>query len=180
LKDAFGDRAANVLLNYWLFLPQAGGVWDAAFEETGNRPAGFDFKGSPFGEEPFDMFPFRPKLKGELRYRDVFTGFVFVNPVNSQFLENGVPGFHKGFEDEALRRAALVSDDYVRTTKERIAAEKRGAVPVKSPLSYRFIESLLELSMLGIFGVGALIGLAAFAWQWRHAKRQQAETGKNV
>ncbi|MGO8734762.1 MAG: RDD family protein [Terriglobia bacterium] len=180
LKDAFGYRAANVLLNYWLLLPQAGGVWDAAFEETGNRPVGFDFKGSPFGGEPFDMFPFRPKLKGELRYRDVFTGFVFVNPLDSQYTEVGVPGFHKGFEDEALRRAALVGEDYLRGMKASIAADKSGTVPMKKPLPYRVTDSALELSMLGVLTVGLLIGLAAFALYWRRGKSQREETGKNM
>jgi uncharacterized RDD family membrane protein YckC len=180
LKDAFGDRAANVLLNYWLFCPVAGGVWDAAFQVTDNRPAGFDFKGSPFGEDPFDLFPFRPKLKGELRYRDVFTGFVFVNPLESQYTEVGVPGLYKGFEDEALRRAALISDDGLRGMKAIIAWEKRGHVPMKHALLNGVPDSPLELSMLGVFGVGLLIGLVAFALYWRRGKSQREETGKNV
>jgi uncharacterized RDD family membrane protein YckC len=180
LKDAFGDRAANVLLNYWLFCPVAGGVWDAAFEETGNRPAGFDFKGSPFGEDPFDLFPFRPKLKGELRYRDVFTGFVFVNPLDSQYTEIGVPGLYKGFEKEVLRRAALISDDDLRGMKAIIAWEKRGPVPRKHALLNGVPDSPLELSMLGVFGMGLLIGLAAFALRWRRSQSQQEEIGKNV
>ncbi len=180
LKDAFGDRAANVLLSYWLFCPVAGGVWDAAFEETDDRPAGFDFKGSPFGEDPFDLFPFRPKLKGELRYRDVFTGFVFVNPLDSQYTEVGVPGFHKGFEDEALRRAALVGEDYLRGMKASIAADKSGTVPMKQALLSGVPDSPLELSMLGVFGVGLLIGLAAFTLSWRCGKSQREVTGKNA
>jgi hypothetical protein len=180
LKDAYGDRAANVLLNYWLLCPVAGGVWDAAFEKVGNRPAGFDFKGSPFGEDPFDLFPFRPKLKGELRYRDVFTGFVYVNPLDSQYTEVGVPGLYEGFEDEELRRAALISDDYVRGMKVRIAAEKSGPVPKKEALLNGVPDSPLELSMLGVFSVGLPIGLAAFALRWRRGKSQQEETGKNM
>ena len=189
LKDAFGDRAANVLLNYWLFSPQVGGVWDAAFEETGNRPAGFDFKGSPFGGEPFDLFPFWPTLKGELRYRDVFTGFAFVNPLDSQYTEVGVPGLYKGFEKEVLRRAGLVSDDsYLgsaasaleiwalrqvglvdvenrREVELMIGLEEEGKVPLKEPLEA--MSSLVELPLLGLFGVGLLIGLAAFAMRGR-------------
>ena len=183
LKDAFGDRAANVLLNYWLLYPVAGGAWDSAFEETGNRPAGFDFKGSPFGEEPFDLFPFWPKVKGELRYRDVFTGFVYVNPLDSQYTEVGVPGLYHGFEKEVLRRAALVSDDSFlgsagialqtwvlrraglldvenpREIEAMIELEEKGKVPLKRPLGATAL--LVELPMLGVFGVGLLIGLVA-------------------
>jgi len=202
LKDAFGDRAANVLLNYWLFCPQVGGVWDAAFEETGNRPAGFDFKGSPFGEEPFDLFPFWPILKQELRYRDVFTGFVFVNPLDSQYTEMGVPGLYKGFENEVLRRTGLVSDDSFlgsaasaleawalrrvglvdvddrHEIKVMIGLEEGGKVPLKEPLEAQ--SWLVELPLLGMLGMGLLIGLAAFALRWRRAKSHQEEMGKNA
>jgi uncharacterized RDD family membrane protein YckC len=202
LKDAFGDRAANVLLNYWLLCPVAGGVWDAAFEETGNRPAGFDFKGSPFGEDPFDLYPFRPKLKGELRYRDMFTGFVFVNPLDSQYTEIGVPGLYKGFEKEVLRRVGLVSNESslgnaalaVQTWVFRqvglvdvenpgeirvmIGLEENGRVPLKEPLEATAL--LVELPLLGIFGVGLLIGLAAFALRWRSSKSRHEETGMNL
>jgi len=202
LKDAFGDHVANVLLNYWLLWPVAGGVWDAAFEETDIRPAGFDFKGSPFGEEPFDLFLFRPKLKGELRYRDVFTGFVFVNPLDSQYTEVGVPGLYKGFEKEVLRRTELISDDSSlgsaalaletwvlrqvglvdvddrHEIKVMIGLEEKGKVPLKEPLGAWSL--LIELPLLGVFGVGLLIGLAAFALYWRRGKSQREETGKNV
>jgi uncharacterized RDD family membrane protein YckC len=203
LKDAFGDRAANVLLNYWLFCPVAGGVWDAAFEEAGNRPVGFDFKGSPFGEDPFDLFPFWPKVwGGEFRYRDVFTGFVFVNPLDSQYTEVGVPGLYKGFEKEVRRRTGLVSDDSflgrAASTLETwalrqvglvdvddrheievmIGLEEEGSVPLKAPLEAQSL--LVELPLLGIFGVGLLIGLAAFVLRWRCDKSQQEEAGKKV
>jgi uncharacterized RDD family membrane protein YckC len=176
LKDAFGDRAANVLLNTWfvVFYPLAGGVWDSAFAATGNRPAGFDFQGSPFGEDPFDLFPYQPAARGKLRYRDVFTGFVYVNPVESQYRELGVPGFYKGFENEALRRAELVSDDYRRAVTGMIASEKMGSVPMKDALPNRAIESRLELSLLGVSSVGLLIGLAVFALGWQRGKSQQA------
>jgi plasmid stabilization system protein ParE len=174
LKHAFGDRAANVLLNAWfvVFYPLAGGVWDSAFEETGNRPAGFDFKGSPFGDDPFDLFPFQPEVRGKLRYRDVLTGFVYVNPIESQYREIGVPGLYKGFEKEALRRAELVSDDYRRAIEGLIASEKMGSVPMKDAMPNRAIESLLELSLLGVSGVGLMIELAVFALGWRRGKSQ--------
>jgi hypothetical protein len=200
LKDAFGDRAANVLLNDWLFCPVAGGLWDAAFEKAGIRPAGFDFKGSPFGEEPFDLFPFWPILKGELRYRDVFTGFVFVNPLESQYTAIGVPGLYRGFEKEVLRRAALVSDDSFsagvalgtwmfrqvglvdvenpREIEVMIGLEEKGRVPLKEPLEAQSL--LVELPLLGVFGVGLLIGLGAFALRWRRSKSPQQETGTKV
>jgi hypothetical protein len=104
----------------------------------------------------------------------VFTGFVYVNPVESQYRELGVPGFYKGFENEALRRAELVSDDYRRAITGMIASEKMGSVPMKDALPNRAIESRLELSLLGVSSVGLLIGLAVFALGWQRGKSQQA------
>jgi hypothetical protein len=202
LKDAFGDRAANVLLNTWfvVFYPLAGGVWDSAFEETGNRPAGFDFKGSPFGEDPFDLFPFQPTARGKLGYRDVFTGFVYVNPLESQYRELGVPGLYKGFEKEVLRRVGLVSDDSFlgsagialqtwvlrqvglvdvdnrREIEVMIGSEEKGKVPLKEPLGATAL--LVELPLLGVFGAGLLIGLAVFALGWRRGKSRQEDKGE--
>jgi uncharacterized RDD family membrane protein YckC len=161
LKDAFGGRAANVLINtrIVLYAPIAGGIWDAAFEETGHPPAGFDFEGSPFGEDPFDMFPFLPKIRGEFRYQDVFTGLVFAHPLDDQYLGKGVPGYYKGFEAEALRRAGLVSENYVRAVEIGIEEEKAGRGPAKTELPGRRYESLVELYMLVLSSVGLLIGV---------------------
>ena len=163
LKDAFGDRAANVLLNTRILLtaPVAGGLWDAAFEETGHRPAGFDFDRSPFGEDSFDMFPFQARFRGELRYRDVFTGFVYAQPLDDQYLGKGVPGYYEGFEEEALRRARLVSENYVRAVEIGIEQGKKGQVPVKSDLPGRRYETLVELCVLGLSSVGLVIGVGA-------------------
>lgn len=161
LKDAFGDRAANVLLNTEIMVlaPTAGGLWDAAFEEAGNGPAGFDLDGSPFGDDRFDMYPFLPELRGMLTYQDVFTGYVFVHPLKEQYLEEGIPGYYAGFEEEALRRAELVSKDYRRAIAAGIVREKEGRVPAKKELPRRKIQSLIEIGLLGVNGVGFLIGV---------------------
>lgn len=175
LKDAFGDRAANVLLNTRILFvaPIAGGVWDAAFEETGNRPAGFDFEGSPFGEDPFDLFPFRPGVKGRFKYRDVFTGLVYTHPREEQYMQRGVPGYFAGFEEEALRRAMLIGEDYRRTVEVLIDEEEKGQVPVKDAVPDRLIESLVDLSLVGVTGAGLLIGAGVFALGRRTHDRQR-------
>ena len=168
LKDTFGNRAANVLLNARILIsvPIAGGLWDAAFEETGNRPAGFDFEGSPFGKDPFDMFPFNPTIKGKLKYRDVFTGLVYTHPLDDQYLQEGIPGYFEGFEEEVLRRARLVSEDWPRGIEYLIYREKTGDVVRKSELPGHEIETLLELCLLGLNGVGLMIGVGTFALGW--------------
>jgi uncharacterized RDD family membrane protein YckC len=168
LKDTFGNRAANVLLNTRILIsvPIAGGLWDAAFAETGNRPAGFDFEGSPFGKDPFDMFPFNPTIKGKLKYRDVFTGLVYAHPLDDQYLQTGIPGYFEGFEEEVLRRARLVSEDYSRTIENLIYWEKNGHVAHKRELIGRIIETLLELCLLGLNGVGLMIGVGTIALGW--------------
>lgn len=168
LKDTFGNRAANVLLNTRILIsvPIAGGLWDAAFEETGNRPAGFDFEGSPFGKDPFDMFPFNPTIKGKLKYRDVFTGLVYAHPLDDQYLQSGIPGYFEGFEEEVLRRARLVSEDWPRQIEYLIYMEKTGDVARKSELIGHKIETLLELCLLGLNGVGLMIGVGTIALGW--------------
>jgi hypothetical protein len=132
----------------------------------------------------------------------VFTGFVFVNPLDSQYTEVGVPGLYKGFEKEVLRRTGLVSDDSFlgsaasaletwalnqvglvdvddrHEIEVMIGLEEKGKVPLKEPLGAWSL--LLELPLLGVFGVGLLVGLVAFALRWRRSKSPQEETGKNV
>ncbi len=179
LKDAFGERAANVLLNterpvsVLLNRRIAGGVWDAAFEEAGNRPVGFDFEGAPFGKDPFDLFPVRAELKAGLEYRDVFTGFVYTHRLADQYTQHGVPGYFQGFEKEALRRAELVSEEYRRRVQTLIDSEKNGDVMVKREVPARSFESRLDLSLFGVAGVGLLIGVGVFVLGGRRGGSQR-------
>ena len=137
-----------------------------AFEETGNRPAGFDFEGSPFGNDPFDMFPFIPRVKGKLKYQDVFTGFVYAHPLDDQYIQNEIPGYYEGFEEEVLRRAKLVSESFSRQIEYSIYREKKGDVPRKSELPGHEIETLLELHLLALNGVGLMISVGTIALGW--------------
>ncbi|MFC1542212.1 RDD family protein, partial [Candidatus Latescibacterota bacterium] len=180
LKDSFGNRAANVLLNSRILIsvPVAGGLWDAAFEETGNRPAGFDFEGSPFGKDAFDLFPFNPAIRGKLTYRDVFTGLVYDHPLDDQYLQDGIPGYFEGFEEEALRRARLISENYARKIEYFIHSDTRRHETLKRGLPGREIETLLELWLLGLNGVGLLIGLAALFNRVRYKKTDYS--GKSI
>ncbi len=181
-KDAFGERAANVLLNterpvtvprserVLVDAPIAGGAWDAAFAQTGNRPAGFDFDGSPFGQDPFDLFPFRPDVKERLTFGDVFTGFLCTHPLEEQYTPLGVPGYFAGFEEEARRRAVLLGEGYRRTLETLIDRERRGDVAKKKGVVAAV--SKLDLLLLGLASGGLLIGVGLFTLGRRSRSRQ--------
>ncbi|MEI6681136.1 MAG: RDD family protein [Bacteroidota bacterium] len=175
MKDSFGNRAANVLINtrFLISVPLAGGVWDAAFEQTGNRPVGFDFRGSPFGNSGFDLFPFNNLLKpgntpssnGSLRYRDVFTGFVFTHPVKDQYLQSNIPGYFDGFETEYIRRMACLDPGYKPAAEEEMKdLRNRDADGIRRHLEFT-IETIVELCFYGFAAIGLLIGLGVFPFR---------------
>ena len=127
LFEALPGRVANVMLNSVALLPGTtdsavvaapihGGKWDAAFRRAGVAEAGFDFAGSPFGDDAFDYFAFRPHSRS---YREVFTGFVFYRPLSEHFLLSGIPGlFDDGFETVFRERLKVmgreIPDDVIR------------------------------------------------------------------
>jgi len=82
------------------------GKWDAAFAVAGNPSLGFDFKGSPLGDDPFDYFPF--PIPVSYTYQDVFTGFVFYKPLSEHRMSFGVPGLlDPEFTAELVRRSQI-------------------------------------------------------------------------
>ena len=178
IKDAFGDRAANVLINTRVIAvyPPASGLWDEAFEKEGSKPAGFDFRGSPFGADNFDMYPWdiatrlnlgsgSPSAGGLLRYRDVFTGIVFINTPGELYWQQSTPGYYDGFEKEVIRRYGCVNAEYEEETRKEMAAIKvNGDEPVVRYSEYR-AETLVSLFLYSFFGIGLVMGLVAFAFQ---------------
>jgi hypothetical protein len=164
LKDSFRGRAANVLLNTNILfaVPIAGGVWDAAFRQTSDHPAGFDFADSPFGQDAFDMFPIQPTLTRKLKYSDVFTGFLYIHPLEDQYIQKGIPGYFDGFEQEASRRAGFLGEQFRMGIEYMIASGVDRHEPDKMMIPHRQIESLLELFLLSLMSVGLLIGIGAF------------------
>jgi hypothetical protein len=116
LMAAYPGKVANVMLNSFRMLPgssdtQAGvtavsdGRWDAAFVVVGERSVGFDFEGSPFGDDRFDYFP----LDTGQEYRDAFTGFVFHEPLRNHKMVLGIPELvDESFEGELRRRYSII------------------------------------------------------------------------
>jgi hypothetical protein len=116
LMDAFAGKVANVMINSVgllpgttdqraLLTPLQEGRWDAAFAVLGNPSVGFDFTGSPLGEDAFDYFPF---IAHHLRYQDVFTGFVFYKSLEAHRQTVGLPGLiDMSFGEELMKRTAI-------------------------------------------------------------------------
>lgn len=81
--DSLKGSVANVLINtiaagkknysIWFLGSHNKSSWDKAFELCGNKSIGFDFEGSPFGEDKFDMNLNYDKFK----YKDIYHGFIF-------------------------------------------------------------------------------------------------------
>lgn len=123
LMKNFPGKVANVLINTVsqkygpVLMPVQNGKWDAAFSVAGNTDVGFNFAGSPFGEDKFDLFYFIPK---SITYKDVFTGFIFYKPLKSHIKKNGFPHEFDNFEDTLLRRASCVGASNVKRWKRQI------------------------------------------------------------
>jgi hypothetical protein len=120
LMEAYPGKVSNVMINTLAMLPGTNdkhavftafqqGKWDAAFAVLGNPNVGFDFKGSPLGEDGFDFWPFPNRL----RYQDVFTGFVFFQPLAAHRMSSGLPAglADQRFADEYLKRCRSVGDN---------------------------------------------------------------------
>ncbi len=131
LFEAFPGRVANVLLNTvyptWgstdeniRFLPIQEGKWDAAFGAVGNPRVGFDFDSSPFGKDSFDLWPF---TLHSASYQDMFTGFVFYEPLEAHRLVVGVPGvLGDGFAKVLDDRRAIAGEEPL-TPEQRVEAQ---------------------------------------------------------
>ena len=111
----FPEKTANVMIN-WMIIKNntkynfiADGKWDAAFWALNNPSVGFDFKNSPFGTDKFDHY--LPPLT-DVKYQDIYTGFVFYGGVTSWNLTAGIPGIvDDEFKQEHLRRNKILNDN---------------------------------------------------------------------
>ena len=127
IMKALPGKVANVMMNtismkyLWAFVPVVNGKWDAAFEMAGNPDAGFNFDGSPFGDDPFDARFLR--IRG-LKYKDVFTGFIFYTPLSKQFCRDGFPYIYENAEEELIKRGACVDQHYADMIKNMIEYQK--------------------------------------------------------
>ncbi len=118
LFDKYSGHIANVLINPLKVLkskqdvdiswqPLQDGKWDAAFKLSNKDNIGFNFEGSPFGEDAFDYWTFTPHNNS---YKDVFTGFVYYKQPSDFTIITGVDG--------------LMDSSFIKTYKERVALWK--------------------------------------------------------
>ncbi|MCU0918044.1 MAG: hypothetical protein MUC88_26290 [Planctomycetes bacterium] len=134
LFQAFPDKTANVMLNMTALdfgglsgeyqgtynRPIHDGLWDAAFWRLGDVSVGFDFAGSPFGRDLFDLHTYFT-LSGNLRYEDVFTGLVFCRPLGRHMVASSIPGYYDdAFKEKVVRRARLMRAEDGRRIEEFI------------------------------------------------------------
>jgi hypothetical protein len=151
IMKALPGKVCNVMMNtismkyLWAFVPVVDGKWDAAFELAGDPAAGFNFAGSPFGDDHFDARYLQ--IKG-LDYKDVFTGFIFYTPLNKQFCRDGFPFEFENAEDELIKRGACVNQQYIGNIKQSIAYRKAhrdepyNNEPSKLPIIYNLINGV--------------------------------------
>jgi hypothetical protein len=148
LFEAFPDRVANVMLNSVAILPGTSDVdavvapvqegrWDAAFAVHRVSALAFEFRGSPFGEDPFD-YHFR--YAGSVTYADVFDGFVFYQALRDHRHHSGLPGlFDESFLLEYPRRLGVAGRP-VKTAEEM--RDHAAEFEARAPVPYGNIEEL--------------------------------------
>ena len=94
-------------------------AWLKKFRENPTRE-GFSFSKSPFGEDPFDLWAH----PNDLKYQDVFTGFVFYLPLDRHKLVTGIQGIlNEAYRKELKRRWAIVGEPYTVETESSIEKE---------------------------------------------------------
>ncbi|MGD0582971.1 MAG: hypothetical protein ABR974_08520 [Bacteroidales bacterium] len=181
IMKKYPDKSANVLINtvnLSLGLSNPGhlqlepaqkspikiGMWDNAFKAIGNRSLGFDFKESPFGEDEFDLY-FSPAGK-LLKYKDVFTGYIFYKPLEKHYNSLGFKNIIKnGFDAEIINRANIIDDnssdpdDNIKSVKEKIKkfSEQEITINTKPYQTYSSVIDLLFGTIL--LGLGLASGL---------------------
>ena len=130
LSDYFGNRAVNILSNRPIFFKKENGweyeliqngKWDASFKYLKIEDFGFDFENSVFGNDSFDLWEGNMNLK----YKDVFDGFVFYESIENHDLIDFYNGLiSKDFEEEYLRRYKIHLEYFENVSRLKKLEEK--------------------------------------------------------
>jgi hypothetical protein len=153
-------KVANVFLHSisiqygYMFTPLQNGKWDRAFALADDPNTGFNLTGSPFGEEQFDAAFYKGT---NVFYKDVFTGFIFYQPLGKHFQKNGFPYEFEAFQDTILKRASYISPALVKSFQSQINHYNQypNERVVRDPLIYAGVYNLVNIgvSILLLFNV---------------------------
>ena len=97
IQKAFPRKVANVLINTSRFnicQIQAAiqqGKWDVAAENADKDKFAIDFQNSPFGDDTFDLFPFKLTTSQNMKYKDMFNGMIYYTLPAKQYTGEGFP-----------------------------------------------------------------------------------------
>jgi len=170
LMDSLPNKVCNVMINtvsfrFVFFYTQIqNGKWDRAFSILGNPNIGFNFENSPFGVDKFDGFVGNPS--DELKYKDVFTGFIFYKPLEQHITKEGFPYMLYNFEDSIIRRAKCVSLSHAEGKKNLIEDYKKNKINTVT-LSYALFYNLIVNIGFSIIVFLALLFSLIFYWTKR-------------
>lgn len=113
LEQAYPGRVANIMINAETLSAMAlllgkekmtfihHRKWDVAFEQMPEKEFAFDFEGSPFGKDRFDYFMLPWSPLNMKHYQDMFTGFIYYQPLSEQYISKG---FNYMFDDENMEK----------------------------------------------------------------------------
>lgn len=128
IKDVYGDRVKTVALNWYKWIPldwhkqilpnktnglSADGKFDASFELTNCNPVGFDLEKSPFGEDEYDY-----TFENNLKWKDVFDGFIFYEPYYDFIGKAGFPTKLTNKQAQEFIRRMIIDNKALGNKKE--------------------------------------------------------------
>jgi hypothetical protein len=166
IYKAFPKTTVNVLLNSVamkypigiLWSPIEYGSWDQAFSLIGNKPLGFNFQDSPFGEVEFETnqhFPLGSRHKSN--YNDVFTGYIFINPIEDFRVQDFYPYIMNNFENEYRRRYSIKFKDTTFLTNSINKFKILGKNPKKNIFEIIYFQNCVEILVFIILTLFAFL-----------------------
>jgi len=142
IYNQFPDKTANVYIfgiglnPIYIYHPVQKGKWKVAFKCNNNQPTGFNLKGTPFGEDLFDICPTAGK-RTKLKWQDFFTGLVFYKPSEDWTFTN------YPYQVYAAQR------EYDWAVENNLLADTAGALKylelLKKPEDYKLLWAYLNL-----------------------------------
>ena len=131
IQKAFPNKVANILINsrarnygndqIVITYPISQGRWDVAFENMPDSAFAFNLKGSPFGNDRFDLhYSKASSVLSTKNYSDMFTGVIFYLQLDKHIMSEGYPYmFDEENKNKILQHAALLGENYYNEVKNK-------------------------------------------------------------